>query len=38
MVNKKDVCQTLIDGKIIIVYFGNNGDYKYYSFRSRTRF
>lgn len=26
---KKDVCQALIDGKIVIAYFGNNGDYKY---------
>lgn len=26
---KKDACQALINGKIIIAYFGNNGDYKY---------
>ena len=29
MINKKDACQALIDGKIIIAYFGNNGDYQY---------
>lgn len=25
----EDACQALIDGKIVIAYFGNNGDYKY---------
>ena len=29
MINKKDACQALIEGKIIIAYFGNNGDYQY---------
>ncbi|MBU9879672.1 hypothetical protein ACMSDQ_18120 [Bacteroides thetaiotaomicron] len=29
ILNKKDACQALIDGKIIIAYFGNNGDYKH---------
>ena len=29
MINKKDACQALINGKIIIAYFGNNGDYKH---------
>lgn len=26
---KEDACQALIDGKIVIAYFGKNGNYKY---------
>lgn len=26
---KEDACQALIDGKLIITYFGNNGHYEY---------
>lgn len=26
---KEDACQALIEGKLVIAYFGNNGDYKY---------
>lgn len=25
---REDACQALINGKIVIAYFGNNGDYK----------
>lgn len=28
-IKKEDACQALIHGKIVIAYFGNNGDYKY---------
>lgn len=26
---KEEACQALIDGKLVIAYFGKNGDYKY---------
>lgn len=26
---REDACQALVDGKIVIAYFGNNGDYMY---------
>ncbi|WP_459186692.1 hypothetical protein ACGE0T_10945 [Parabacteroides sp. APC149_11_2_Y6] len=26
---KDDACQALVEGKLILAYFGNNGDYKY---------
>ena len=28
-IRKESACQALIDGKLVIAYFGNNGDYKY---------
>lgn len=27
-IKKEDACRALIDGKLIIAYFGKNGDYK----------
>lgn len=29
MIEIIDACKALIDGKIVIAYFGNNGDYKF---------
>lgn len=26
---KENACRALIEGKLVIAYFGNNGDYKY---------
>lgn len=28
-ISVEDACKALIDGKIVIAYFGNQGDYKY---------
>ncbi|MDD3038843.1 hypothetical protein [Bacteroides sp.] len=27
-IKREDACQALIDGKLVIAYFGKNGDYK----------